>query len=534
MFDGGHNPVTGTPVPFNVIFNPYRLVGAGFSKQQLETFAYDEEEDGEDWGADADSGRDDWTAYHRWETHVRAYQLHAFARRENAAPGGTGFETSVFDLALAAADGSTNEFDAALRLFRLMNQRIIWTSGWVGNDVDEMLGDNYTHTPSDSDPSHISLTPSDARTFSRNNNDLYGAFAQKRIRGQCMDFAAGLVGLARSLGIPARHAATNAAFSWGGFHAWSEVYLPASLLPKQGGMTTVGGSTPSDHDSWYVFDSTDNYDVDDASTPLDESWRHSEEAIDPRVDFYSSFVNNGATVPSEIYVSRLDWCYTGSCPAQGERVLAGYSTPTDFWMAGTPGSSVPGDARGTRVATAAQGSHLHVVMWDFGPESLLRQVRYVRGSRGCRGWSAPIALVPAAAAATDLQDVGEPHPAIAASGNLVAIVWSDIPAVANPAQRNVLFVRSSLDGGATWQPAVKLASPEPGRILGAKSVAVDGGRIRVVSTLGYWESARAGRSWSQVRPAWAGESISSVRGLTSVAGSGRHGDHRSVFHFRIP
>jgi len=87
MFDGGHNPVTGTPVPFNVIFNPYRLVGAGFSKQQLETFAYDEEEDGEDWGADADSGRDDWTAYHRWETHVRAYQLHAFARRENAAPG---------------------------------------------------------------------------------------------------------------------------------------------------------------------------------------------------------------------------------------------------------------------------------------------------------------------------------------------------------------------------------------------------------------------------------------------------------------
>ncbi len=333
MFDSALTPV-GPEVPFNVIFNPYRLVDADFTKAHLETFAYDEDEDGDDWGADADHGRDDWTAYHLSASGDRSYKLHSFVQRDSTHRDGK--ESSVFELAMAATDGATDEFEASLRLFRLMNQRIIWTTGWYGTDVDEMLGDNNTN-----DPNGVSLTTDDALRFSRNNEDLYLALPSKRITGQCMDFAAGLVALARSIGLPARHAATPSAFDWGGFHAWSEVYLPPALLPKQDGKTASEGATASDHDSWYVFDSTDNFQ--DPNKP--DRWPHSEEAIDPRVDFYASFVSNGASVPYSIFISRLDWCFPGSglgCTVQADDIKADYATPTDFWMSGSAGSSVSG------------------------------------------------------------------------------------------------------------------------------------------------------------------------------------------------
>jgi transglutaminase-like putative cysteine protease len=309
MLDKSSTPVSGD-VPFRVIFNPYRLVDSVFTHAHLETYAYDEDEDGDNFGVDSDHGRDEWTAFSLSGVDTRTYDVHSFKARDG--------QVSVLDLALAATDGTTDEFQAATLLFRVMNQRIFWFEPYSGSDVDDLLGtDNATAT---------ALTTDDTRTFSADNQDLFAAFPTKRINGQCMDFAAGLVGLARAIGIPSKHVATPHAFGWTGFHAWSEVYLPTSLLPQQQGSTTSGGGTNSDVDNWYVFDSTDNF--------SSGGWEHSEESIDPRVDFYASFVDNGASVPTNIYTTKVDWCPPGlgTCTQQADDILTTYNTPTDFWI----------------------------------------------------------------------------------------------------------------------------------------------------------------------------------------------------------
>jgi transglutaminase-like putative cysteine protease len=319
-----------SPVPFRVIFNPYRQVSSTFTKQHLETYAYDEDEDGGDWGADSDHLRDDWTSYHLYPKDNRTYQLHAFAKRDN--------EPSVLDLALGAAEGQNNEFDAAARLLRLVNQRLFWQDGWSGDNVDDLLGINQEWWK----PA-TALAPSDAANFSRNGTDLKTADPNKEVEGECMDYAATMIALARSVGIPAKHVASPAAFGWGGFHAWSEIYLPSSLLPKQEGKISASGGADSDQDNWYVFDATDN-----AAAYLN-FWGQSEESIDPRTDFWASFADNGASMvtathpTTSIYTSRLDWDPTCSPPNcandQAQDIVTDYSRDNDFWITGSSVSS---------------------------------------------------------------------------------------------------------------------------------------------------------------------------------------------------
>jgi hypothetical protein len=60
----------GNDVAFYVIHDPYPLLGPKLSKAELETYGYDEDEDGKQWdgyGPDSDQERDEHGAYH-WDT----------------------------------------------------------------------------------------------------------------------------------------------------------------------------------------------------------------------------------------------------------------------------------------------------------------------------------------------------------------------------------------------------------------------------------------------------------------------------------
>jgi transglutaminase-like putative cysteine protease len=323
-------PIAGD-VSFNVIFNPYRLLDTNFTKGQLETFAYDEDEDGDDWAVDSDHGRDEWSVHYPNDQGPVNHELDSFAQSDPTM-------VSVLELALAAADGTNNEFDAALRLYRLINQRILYWHEWYAPGtnlgIDAMLGDDPTESPP-----YFRLTTDDARLYSLNNKDLSNAATYKLSPGVCYDFAAGLVALARSLGIPARQVTGRDGFGWSNtIHSWTEIHISPTDLPKQGGLTA--GGTPSDNDSWYVFDATDHF----LNNPdPNQRWMHTEESIDPRVDYYWTSVNSGAVPATSIVVSPQDWCVPGgdtTCNPSFEDVLSSYSTPTEFWVA--PGSSVKG------------------------------------------------------------------------------------------------------------------------------------------------------------------------------------------------
>ncbi|MCK4661111.1 MAG: transglutaminase domain-containing protein, partial [Phycisphaerae bacterium] len=204
----------GTGSVFYVIYDPYLLVdGTKFTKQDIETWAYDEDEDGKTWtgyGPDADHERDDFSAYH-WSGNTQTTYASRAMRRDPsfASP------VSVLDLAIAAADGTSDQFESMRRLYRLTNQRINWSSPTWTPDAEAILiriGEG--------------LTISDAETYSLPNNALPSA---KVIQGQCMDFGNVLAALARSIGIPARPASGQSGiFGWN-FHVFTEVYLPDSL-----------------------------------------------------------------------------------------------------------------------------------------------------------------------------------------------------------------------------------------------------------------------------------------------------------------
>lgn len=318
-------------VKFYVIFNPYKNVGPMFPKEELETYAYDEEEDFSGGGDDADHFRDEYSGC--YTTGIpgmgMGYKLHPFRSREN--------QVSVLDLAIAASDGSVDEFEAMLPLFRLVNQRIDWRSGgaWrcsLGCNIDALFGcyndESHVETDGTCQGSDIlPLTVEDAEIYGLNFNDLSDAVEEpgktKIVSGQCFDFSAALVGLARSIGIPARQVAAEKAFGWER-HVWTEVFLPLSILPKQYGAMHPDGGPPADYFNWYVFDSTDNHFV--------GGWVHSEESIDPRVDYYASFVDNSdangdvIVIPERgIWTSSIEWCAPPliaerKCNAEGQAI----------------------------------------------------------------------------------------------------------------------------------------------------------------------------------------------------------------------
>src|SRR5690606_2407920 len=117
----------GENVVFYVIHNPYTLLASGaISKAELETYGYDEDEDGMllqgDYGVDRDNLRDHFTATYELTSPGNYWPT----TRLTAAFRRTRDETfpSMLDMAVASMDGTTNEFESMLRLYRIVSQRI--------------------------------------------------------------------------------------------------------------------------------------------------------------------------------------------------------------------------------------------------------------------------------------------------------------------------------------------------------------------------------------------------------------------------
>jgi len=164
------------------------------------------------------------------------------------------------------------------------------------------------------------------------------------------------------------------------------------------------------------------------------------------------------------------------------------------------------------------GTAIHVALWTLTPDGT-RQVRYMRSSQGCENWTDAIPLAEPLEIPGPGQYIGEPHPAIAASEQRVAVVWSDVPHGDAPEmEAKYVYVRTSSNGGQSFEDAVRL-DPSPGTAvtIGSKDVAVAGSTIRVLTSAGQFATAPDG-TWSAVNPNQAGDVLATGNDWTGVVG----------------
>lgn len=290
-----------------VIFDPYPLVdGVGFTKQDLETWAYDEDEDGKQWdgyGPDTDRDRDDhagWFNDFGWQNQ---FWMRAVRRDPPTA------SVSLLDIAASAVRGSPDEVEALRRLFRLTNQAIYWDGCLCYADAGEVVTD---------------IPRTDARAVALGAQEI--PLSQKK-RGECSTFANTLTALARSVGIPARPASAYPA-GWFNYHVWTEVRLPSGILPLHGGTSLPSGGAPADTDQWQVFDAMWPRGFD----PAPGYWTLPMPAISPRVGYARAIGEVGGAV-GDVVVTPLDWDTSKTQQVQPTAsVSAGYAAGTEFWI----------------------------------------------------------------------------------------------------------------------------------------------------------------------------------------------------------
>jgi transglutaminase-like putative cysteine protease len=313
----------GSDVLFYVIHNPYALVGGGLTKQEVETLAYDEDEDGMtlggEYGPDGDSARDHFTALYSGDDasgYSVEQKLTAAFRRTHAADS-----YSMLDYALAAADGTTSEFESMRRLYRVVSQRVRYTRPAINGDSSDTFfgsGDG------------VDFSIEDARAAGQP-----GAELAYRVGGQCYDYSTILAALARASGIVSRVISAPSA-GLGGWspHYFTEAYIPD--LPHHGGRTTPSGQLASDTDPWYVFDATDPKDTttDWEFRPL---WERLGEAISPRALYGRARIEipNPQPTPWAVVTTRLDWdpLFDGTLTA-GEvlPMVDAYASGPEYWL----------------------------------------------------------------------------------------------------------------------------------------------------------------------------------------------------------
>ena len=238
----------GADVVFYVVHNPYTLLASGMiSKPELETYGYDEDEDGVSMqgpsGVDQDHFRDHFSAFYNTFYNEELGQYNyppevritgAFRRTQDES------FLSVLDLAVAAAEGTTTEFESMRRLYRLVSQRIKYNRPDIQADSSiTLLGLGN------------GLTVEDALRYSKPGTTLLNTST-----GQCFEYGTVLTAIARSAGILARPISSHNWLGGWGNHVFSEVLIPT--LPQHGGKRTSSNSSPnSDTDPWYTFDATD-------------------------------------------------------------------------------------------------------------------------------------------------------------------------------------------------------------------------------------------------------------------------------------
>jgi hypothetical protein len=310
----------GSDVAFYVIHNPYPLVSSGaVSKAELETYCYDEDEDGVGvhvpHGTDRDNLRDHFTAHYDGRRDLGYFPttlLTGSFRRTNSE-----IDPSMLDIAAASIDGTTTEFESMLRLYRIVSQRIKYNRPDLHDDsADVMIGE---FSPFESTLAFWYSLPGMELT-------------ELQTTGQCYEYGHVLTALARSAGILARPISSASWLGGWGNHVFAEAYVPN--LPQHGGKrTSSNSSSRSDTDPWYTFDATDPNFV--GLEP--RMFTKYSEAVAPRAQFGRAAMVLEGVAPAEIdaVTNPLTWdpLSTAEVGTSGlTDVSSAYASGPEFWL----------------------------------------------------------------------------------------------------------------------------------------------------------------------------------------------------------
>jgi hypothetical protein len=336
----------GQDVIFYVIHNPYPVVAAGkISKPELETYGYDEDDDGVEQqgphGPDKDNVRDHFMAQYEFSAPYLTYHQLTGAFRRTRDP----LELSLLDHAVAAAQGTTSELESMRRLYRLVAQKIRYNRQTYEDDISSLIvGD-------------AQLTPEDSRRYARPSTDL--STTDNIFGGMCYEYGAVLTSLARSAGIIARQVSSDSPVGGWGNHVFMEAFIPN--VPQHGG--TVGSSSTSansDADPWYAFDATPPEST--GGTPYRYIWPRYSEGIAPRAQYgKAAFALLGQKVRG-VRTTKVDWDPFRSTEGVGEgdvlQLASAYGSGPDYWLSrsGIKGVLGRGEKEVYRVNKAATGA----------------------------------------------------------------------------------------------------------------------------------------------------------------------------------
>ncbi|WP_080682638.1 transglutaminase-like domain-containing protein [Sorangium cellulosum] len=335
----------GQDVVFYVIHNPYPLVASGaISKAELETYGYDEDEDGVDlnggYGSDQDNIRDHFTVLYEWSPpyDVQRKLTGAFRRTTDES------KFSFLDHAVAAAQGTTSEIETMRRLYRLVTQRYRYSQPTNQGDVSNIfLSDG--------------LDPAESLQYAKPNSQLSW---EDGIGGvQCYDYAPVLASIARSAGVLSRVVSSDGNLGGWGNHFFTEAYIPS--VPHHGGKTQNSSSAPnSDTVPWYAFDAT-NPDA-SGSVPYQYLWERYSEAIAPQAQYGKAVFVLSGYKPRGTTTNTVTWDPLGPTDDIGaDDVLslqAAYESGPDFWLtqSGVTGILGRGEKDVYRISKATTGA----------------------------------------------------------------------------------------------------------------------------------------------------------------------------------
>lgn len=312
----------GDSVAFYVIHNPFALVSAGrITKPEVDTYAYDEDEDGVNmfdaaFGSDRDAQRHHFTAIYYGSPSTGQFSPNTKVTGAFRRTSDDGLALSVLDYAMAAADGTVSEFDTMRRVLRLVSQQFKYGGSDRSADTSSVC-----ISPLEEPPDGWRL--SDAEVYSRPGTELL--FPGQAV---CYTMASIVPAYARSAGIAARSVTATGLGGWAE-HAFAEVFIPD--LPRHGGTTTSSAwSANSDRDPWYVFDATDP-----GGTSGTPTWTQHSQAIAPRAQYGRAYqMINGFSQQFYATTSPVSWDFRadGQLTTNALSVTAAYASGPDYWL----------------------------------------------------------------------------------------------------------------------------------------------------------------------------------------------------------
>jgi len=313
----------GTGVVFYVIHNPYPLLASGaISKPELETYGYDEDEDGVllqgPYGTDRDNFRDHFSAFYDGRAEFgytpTTMITGAFRRTQDES------FPSMLDIAAASMDGTTNEFESMLRLYRIVAQRLKYNRPAIPDDSsDSLIGGSG------------GLDPSLAFWFSLPGIESSAGLTT----GQCYEYGNILAAVARSAGLLARPVSSAGWLGGWGNHVFTEAYVPG--VPQHGGKRTSSNSSPiSDTDPWYAFDATDP----NGTAVFPRTFVAHSEAVAPRAQYgKAAVVLQGPLTPAlDVVTNPTTWDPLSTATVGTSGILnvsAAYASGPEFWLTGS-------------------------------------------------------------------------------------------------------------------------------------------------------------------------------------------------------